>query len=189
MLIPLGFWAASGAGGGASAADFQLISTQVLGSSASSVTFSSIPSTFRHLQLRMTLKDSNGGSTMDAAYYTYNGDTGANYAWHYLSGNGSGVNSGWSNTYANSIRGVATSLFTASAYSSHVMDILDYKQTTKNKTTRIIGGATNSTYTAYEVAMNSGLWLSTAAITSITVGAVSGQTWVSGCRFSLYGWN
>jgi hypothetical protein len=185
MLLPLGILASSGGG----AADFQLISTQVLGSSAASVTFSSIPSTYRHLQLRMTLKDSNGGSTMDAAYYTYNGDTAANYAWHYLRGNGSGVNSSWSNTYANSIRGVATTLFTASAYSAHVMDILDYAQTTKYKTTRLLGGGLNSTYSAYEVALNSGLWMSTAAITSVTVGAQSGQTLLSGSRFSLYGWN
>jgi hypothetical protein len=187
MLIPLGFWAASGAGGGAGGNAMELISTQVLSTTASTVTFSSIPSTYRHLQLRMTLKDSNAGSTMDRAYYTYNGDTGANYAWHYLSGNGSGVNAGWSNTYDNSIRGVASTLFTASAYSAHVMDILDYAQTTKYKTTRLLGGASNSTYSAYEVALNSGLWMNTAAITSVTIGAQSGQNFLAGCRLSLYG--
>lgn len=187
-LLPLGIWAASGAGGGG-ATDFQLISTQVLTGSSASITFSSIPSTFRHLQVRMTLKDSNAGATMGKAYYTYNGDTGANYAWHYLEGNGSGMGSGWSNTYANSIYSVATTLFTASAHSAHIMEIADYSQTTKYKTTRILGGAAPSIYGAQSVSLTSGLWMNTAAITSLTIGAQSGQNFVSGCRFSLYGWN
>jgi len=189
-LLPLGIWAASGAGGAGGGTDFQLISTQLVTGSPSSVTFSSIPGTFRHLQVRMTLKDSNGGSTMDAAYFTFNGDTTAgNYALHYLDGNGSGVNTGYSNSYVNSIRSVATTLFTSSAHSAHVMDIADYSQTTKFKTTRILGGAAPSIYSAQSVSLTSGLWMNTAAITSLTIGAVSGQTFVSGCRFSLYGWN
>lgn len=188
-LLPLGIWAASGAGGGG-ASDFQLISTQVVSSPVASITFSSIPSTFRHLQVRMTMKDSNAGSTMDAAYYTFNGDTTtANYALHYLDANGSGVNTGYSNSYVNSIRSVATTLFTASAHSAHIMDVLDYSQTTKYKTTRILGGAAPSIYNAQSVSLTSGLWMNTAAITSLTIGAVSGQTLVSNCRFSLYGWN
>lgn len=188
MLIPLGFWAASGAGGGGG--DFQLISTQVVAVTAATVTFSSIPSTFRHLQLRMTLKDSNASSTMDAAYFTFNSDaTATNYSRHFLSGNGSGVNSGYANSNVNAIQSVATNLFTASAYSAHVMDVLDYAQTTKNKTVRILGGAHNSTYSAYSVSLSSAAWLSTAAVNSVTIGALAGQTWMIGSRFSLYGWN
>lgn len=189
-LLPLGIWAASGAGGGGAGTDFQLISTQVLTGSAASVTFSSIPGTFRHLQVRMTMKDSNAGSTMDAGYFTFNGDTTtANYALHYMDSNGSGFNTQYANTYVNSIRSVATSLFTSSAHSAHIMDIVDYSQTTKYKTTRILGGAGPSIYSAQSVSLTSGLWMNTAAITSLTIGAVSGQNFISNCRFSLYGWN
>jgi hypothetical protein len=138
----------------------------------------------------MTMKDSNAGSTMDAAYFTFNGDTTAtNYALHFMDSNGSGFSAGYGNTYVNSIRSVATTLFTSSAHSAHIMDIADYSQTTKYKTTRILGGAGPSIYSAQSVSLTSGLWMNTAAITSLTIGAVSGQTFVSNCRFSLYGWN
>jgi hypothetical protein len=189
-LLPLGIWAASGAGGGGGASDFELISTQLVTGSPSSVTFSSIPSTYRHLQVRMTMKNSNGASTMDQGYFTFNGDTTtSNYHAHWMNGNGSGTGNSYSNSYVASIRSVATSLFTASAFSGHILDVYDYGQTTKYKTSRIIGGATNTTYSAYDTSFSSQLWKSTAAITSLTIGAVSGQTFVSGCRFSLYGWN
>jgi hypothetical protein len=186
MLIPLGIWAASGAGGGASGTDFQLISTQVLASTANSVTFSSIPSTFRHLQLRTTMRDSFGSGYYDATV-TMNGVTSASYAYHYLQGGGASVNSGGSG----SVNGMYPVVYPANAITSGVfgamiLDVLDYAQTSKNKTIRSLGGVTATS--AQQVKLSSGFYNSTSAVTSLTITS-GGSAFQVGSRFSLYGWN
>lgn len=188
MPFSLGFWAAAGAGGGAAGA-FEQIETVSLTGSQSSVTFSSIPSTYKHLQVRMAVRTDAAGSTEDnSGLIEFNGDTtNGNYAGHYLSGNGSGVNSSGTSFKIGTIRNIATSLNTSSAYSAHIIDLLDYTSTNKNKTVRSFSGQHNSTYSAYGVALTSLLWLNTSAVTSFTLKPASGQNWVSGSRFTLYG--
>jgi hypothetical protein len=185
-LLPLGIWAASGAGGAAGGTDFQLISTQLLASTAASVTFSSIPSTYRHLQLRITLRDTFAVEQIDASM-RFNSDNGNNYSFHYLKGNGSAASSLAATGYNRlDILRAAGSNATTGIYVPNIVDILDYSQTTKNKVVRLLNGgqASSSTYT--QVALNSGLWMSTTAINSINIYS---QTLAIGSRFSLYGWN
>jgi hypothetical protein len=187
MLIPLGFWAASGAGGGASAADFQLISTQVLGSSASSVTFSSIPSTFRHLQIRVTWHENTSGYL----YVTANNHSVANSAAvHYLIGNGTAVTSNsninfpgyWFNGGGGAIDTNGTTVFSAG-----IIDVLDYSQTTKAKTYRMLWGQAVSGNN--QVGLTSGLDTSTEAVNNLKLWTGGAPTFAVGARFSLYGWN
>lgn len=180
MLIPFGFF------GGGKTADFQLISTQVLASTATSVTFSSIPSTFKHLQVRYVVRQSTTGTI--ATTWNFNGDSGANYAWHRMYGNGGSVGSDGTNA-ANQILSMtgpggtdASGIFLVG-----IADILDYGSTAKNKTIRYATGSKNTSTTNF-VALTSGLWTSTAAVTSMTLGALSGS-FAIGSRFSLYGWN
>jgi len=85
MLIPIGFL-----GGGAPAGSYELITTTILGSSTSSVTLSSIPSTYKHLEVRYTARQSGSGN-LNYMFYSVNGVTSGIYGTHYLLGQGSSV--------------------------------------------------------------------------------------------------
>jgi len=181
MPFGLGFFATAGAGG---AGSFDLLETQVLGSAVSSVTFSSLStyaSSYQHLQIRFTARSTSGAGSTLYTNFTLNSDTGANYAWHSLRGNGSNVGSfaGTSQNYGRS--GLATGSTAASnAFAASVLDILDPFETTKNKTTRFLAGAG-------EIYLGSSFWNNTAAISSITVSEGYSSNFVTGSRFSLYG--
>lgn len=185
MLIPLGILASSGAGG----ASFELISTTILGTSQSSVTFSSIPSGYTHLQIRMTSRTDESGATYnDSGFIELNGDTtNGNYNAHYLSANGSGVNASYTGGKIGSIRTLATSLNSASNYASHVIDLTDYTNVNKYKTVRVFSGQINSQFGSFGIAQTSLLWMNTSAVNSIKLAPNSGSNWVAGSRFSLYG--
>jgi len=186
-LLPLGIWAASGAGGGG-ASDFQLISTQLVSSSVASVTFSSIPSTFRHLQLRVAGRGEQSAASISIRL-TANSDSGANYASHYIFGDGSSVYSVGlpSETYA-SLGFIPAAQMASSVFGASIIDVLDYSKTTKNKTFRALNGFKDNTFPTNRVALHSALWASTSAINSLSLVAQSGN-WAVGSRFSLYGWN
>ena len=186
MPFGIGFFATAGAGGGAAPA-MELISTQLITSATSSVTFSSIPATYKHLQVRATIRTDRSGNTDDLMTMRVNGDTGGNYANHLLFGNGSSVSSAANATgltYQRNFR-VAGNDFTSSGYAAMVYDILDYSNTSKNTTSRhLIGLAGNYN----EIGLGSGLWMNTAAVTSLTFFmAITATNFVGGTRFSLYG--
>jgi hypothetical protein len=178
MPFGLGFFATTGAGAAAGA--YELIQSQVLGTSAASVTFSSIPQTYRHLQIRYVSQN----STSTVNQIQLNGDTGANYDWHILFGDGSNV---FSSAVNNTTFWQFVTPFTAdgaSFFGSGVLDILDYSSTSKNTTSRLLAGSVRGS--SNQVRLLSGLWRNTAAVTSIALNA-NGNNFVSGSRFSLYG--
>lgn len=180
MLIPLGILAASGAASGA----MELISTQLIASATSGVTFLSIPQTYKHLELRYTAR-SDWSSTGVFVNFTFNNDNNANYTTHRLVGNGSTVTSASSvgaNSMSNAGHQVPGANSATSAFGAGIIDILDYTSTTKNKVMRVFSGSTN----AYNVAMASGLWVNTAAISRIDLLMNSGN-FTAGSRISLYG--
>jgi hypothetical protein len=176
------------AGSSVAAGSFEQIATTLVTSDTTAVTFSSIPGTYKHLQIRMTSRTNEGGATSsDSGLIEFNGDTtNGNYAGHYIQGSGS-VNVGTNSFKIGSLRTLATSLNTGSAFAAHIIDIPDYVVTTKNKTARIFSGQLNTTYSAISMAMTSHLWINTAAITSISLKPASGASWTSGSRFTLYG--
>lgn len=183
MLGSLWFNSFSSGGGGAAA--YELISTSLISTNTASVTFASlntIASSYKHLQLRITERSS--ASTNSQLAIRFNGDSGSNYSEHQLKGNGSSVTSygGGSVTFAP--MGVTVeSGATASAFGGRIIDILDFSQTTKNKTIREIAGAAVS---PNSIAIYSAAWYNTAAVTSMEVFMNSGN-FVSGSRLSLYG--
>lgn len=183
MPFSLGFWAAAGAGGAGGGA-MELISTTVLSSSSSSVTFNSIPSTYKNLQIRFTAR--NVEAANGAIYVRLNGDSSsANYTFHRLYGNGSSVAADGSGTgsysglFAANIPGSNSS---ANIFGAGIVDVLGYGETTKYKTLRSLNGVYGA---ATIVALNSSVWINTAAITSLT--CASNATFDAGSRFSLYG--
>jgi len=138
---------------------------------AGDVTFTSIPSTFQHLQLRILGKNTN--TTYSSVYWTvrFNGDTGNNYDCHSIYANGSSAGAMGNGTYTNQMIAaeiIATASPTNSNNSSPVIiDILDYKDTTKNKVMRSIGGF--DSVTVRNIRLCGGLWMNTSAITSVTI--------------------
>jgi hypothetical protein len=156
--------------------------------SSSTITFSSIPSTYTHLQLRYIGRDNRSGVTTDAFVCQFNGDTGSNYLeYHLLQGDGStaaAAVSGVSNT--NILMGsIPAASALASTVGVGVVDILDYSNTNKYKTTRnLMGFEYNGSGT---IRLISGLWMSTSAINSITLTTGTGSNWTSATQFALYG--
>jgi hypothetical protein len=152
------------------------LATVAVGSGGSStVTFSSIPSGYSHLQIRGI-----SNATLSGGYLRFNGDSGTNYATHYLNGNGSTASAGavTSSTYIYGIlNGSAT-------YAASIVDILDYTNTNKYKTTRTLSGA-DENGSGY-VNFTSGVWMNTAAVTSITLSPQSGN-FAQYSTFVLYG--
>jgi hypothetical protein len=146
-----------------------------------SITFAGIPNTYKHLQIRTIAKSTSTGSQGDL---TFNGDTGSNYAWHQLFGNGSSAGADNSTSRAN-IVGVASLVASSitSVFSASIIDILDYTAN-KNKTVRhLVGQDENGSGV---ISLNSGLWMNTSAINTITITARSNAI-AQFSQFTLYG--
>lgn len=175
-------------GGAVALTDYQSIATMSVGSGgASSVTFSSIPSTFTHLQIRYTARQGSNG----AIWLTYNSDTSiSNYAIHRLWGDGSGTTSqGWgTGNFKQFVSGIPGSTDLANSFGVGVIDILDYANANKYKTSRSLSGydVNGSTPNPGQIYLNSGLWLNTSAISSITIESQSAN-FAQYSSFALYG--
>ena len=150
---------------------FESIATTTLSTSAASVTFSSIPSTYKHLQLRIfTRGNSSSGGYPTSAYLSINSDTtDANYTNHYLNGDGASATSGVAVSNRGNIfvtAGTNGSYSNTSTFTVTVLDFLDYANTNKYKTIRALnGGDFNG---AGSIRLASMVWKNTAAITSIS---------------------
>jgi hypothetical protein len=164
--------------------NYSSISTVTVGSTAvSSISFTGIPSTYTHLQIRgIALANSISGVKM-----SFNGDTGTNYAYHDLSGNGSAAHaSGVSSVGAPYIYSFAGAVQTTYPM-AFIIDVLDYANVNKYKTSRILAGNdTNNTNSYAGIEFNSTLWQNTNAITSINI-ANDNQTFTQYSSFALYG--
>ena len=167
---------------------YESIATVTGNGSAGTLSFTSIPSTYTHLQIRGIGRDGRAVSA-DTGYITLNSDSGSNWANHYINGNGSTASAGAnapslapSNMAHYVIAGTSAG---ASMYSATVIDILDYKNTNKNKTIRTMSGVDLNG--SGNVWYSSGLWLSTSAITQIDLTTGTGSAWTSASTFALYG--
>jgi len=164
---------------------FESIATATGTGSSGTITFSSIPSTYTSLQLRILGKttDSNG---LVSIQFRFNGDTASNYAYHRLQGDGATASASGSasQTFIESVTGMAGGFY-ADVFGAAIFDIHDYASTTKNKTTRMMLGTDRNG--GGIIQLHSGLWMQTSAITSITVTQNGGANWATGSVFSLYG--
>jgi hypothetical protein len=162
---------------------YSSIATQTVGSGgASSITFSSIPSTYTHLQVRLFGRQSSGG--FDQAHIQFNSDTSNNYATHNLNGNGSSAGTGYTtSTNKISVSAISGSNQNANVFCGSVIDILDYANVNKNKTTRALSGVDNNG-DGY-VWFVSGVWMNSAAVNTITL--ICGANFVQYTTAALYG--
>jgi len=175
------------------AGDFESIATVTVGAGgSSSITFSSIPSTYAHLQIR-ALGRSTRATTNDSVAARFNSDTtGYGTTGHVLYGNGASVfaSSDWisgSSNYAY-IGEVCGDNAGTDIFGVFVTDILDYANTNKYKTVRLLGGNDRNGGGTY-VNASVNLWRSTSAINQIRLYNYAGSTvyFTSGSVFSLYG--
>jgi hypothetical protein len=168
----------------AAAGDYESIATVSVGAGGSStVSFTSIPSTYSHLQVRI-LAQSARANTIDYFNMRINSDTGTNYYAHLLYGNGSSASAYATGTdskldFSQWVASSSTSIF-----GSAVIDVLDYTNTNKYKTVRCLNGydANGSGITQ----LASGLWMNTNAITGISF-YFSNANVAQYSHFALYG--
>jgi hypothetical protein len=170
---------------------YESIATVTVGSGGqSSISFTSIPSTYKHLQIRGIAKTTFTSDPAGASPFTigFNGNTTfTDYRTHQLLGDGSTAqaytvqSSGWLAGVGN-----AQNANTANNFSVFVIDILDYTNTSKNKVIRSLFG--NDRNGAGDVDFFSALWINTAAITTITTQfPQSPRSFAQYSSFALYG--
>lgn len=159
-------------------ATYEPIATQTLGSNATSIVFSSIPSTYTDLRFIIVGRVT---SAVDALI-RFNSDTGSNYSFTRLSGNGSfeATSRGQDRT---SIPITHTRAWSSANPSFFELNIFSYAGS-GNKTSLINTSGDQNGVGATEII--AGLWRNTAAITSITL-LVATDSIVAGATATLYG--
>lgn len=161
------------------ASSFESIATATGTGSSGTITFSSIPSTYKHLQVRFKVNATGSGYEL---WLTANGST-SGYTQHKLWGNGTSV-------YADGTTGAANDLVgwyigTDTTYPTvGIIDLTDYASTSKTKTIRGITGIDRNG-SGY-VGMTSSLWNNTSAISSLTLTA-NGINFATTDVVALYG--
>jgi hypothetical protein len=174
---------------------FDSIATTTLSSDSSTITFSNIPQTYKHLQVRALTKTAYTNTGVGGSQYKIllNGDTSTNYSMHQFNGNGSSLSaSGNGSTY---YWGIAVwnnaGGFGGSLYVPMILQIADYTNTNKYTTMMLDEGFNaNSTSTNTYIAKRTSVWQSTNAVTSITFDSSTPYAdgiWAAGTTFALYG--
>ena len=168
---------------------YESIATGTGNGTSATIVFSSIPSTFTHLQIRGIGRNTSNNNTFDRMRITFNSDSGTNYSLHELyTVNGTAYATATANAsamYGFNISYGGSSY--ANVFGAGVIDILDYANTGKYKTLRSLGGVdVNSTSLDEGSNFASGSWRSTSAISTITLNSAAGF-WATGTHFALYG--
>lgn len=183
---------AYGANTGVLVGDFESISTVTVGTATTTVSFTSIPATYSHLQIRASYQTSRVTYPLDKIFIRFNSDTASNYSTHVIQGNGASATSSVENTDKMTDRDMSSTTAATSGlvFGGLIMDILDYANTNKYKTARSISGFdTNGTVAGFggRAGLFSGNWRSTSAITSVTFTVDNAANFSVNSKFALYG--
>jgi len=162
-------------------ATYTPIASTTIGTAITTVSFSSISGTFTDLVLVYSTK-SQGGYDYQNSSITFNGDTGTNYSYTQLYGDGSSAASNRQSSQNNILVGVDIGTTQAGKFSVNILNIMNYSNTTTYKTLMTRKNATPSL-----VSTAVGLWRSTAAITSMTISRDDSNGFSVGSTFALYG--
>ena len=161
------------------ASTYEKIATTTLGSSAADVTFSSISGSYTDIVMVCQVKT----SALATIYIQFNSDTGSNYSWTNLAGDGSAASSSrGSNATFSRITNV---VYPDTTFNENIIvNFNNYSNSTTYKTFLSRANKANTDGGAEAIA---GLWRSTAAISTIKVYPSGGGTWSTGSTFTLYG--
>jgi len=163
--------------------DFDSIATVDVGSGgASTISFASIPSGYSHLQIRWYAQQLTNNTMLNIKV---NSDTGTNYTIHSVNGNGTSVGANYAAPvqFIRQLRAYGVS-DKANNCSVGIIDISDYANTSKYKTFRMVGGTDTGAGNG-SAEFESGMWMSTSAITQLDLNATYNFTQYS--SFALYG--
>jgi hypothetical protein len=162
---------------------YESIATVTVGAlGTDSISFTSIPSTYKHLQVRWIARDTT--SNLGYAFLRFNSDSGSNYSYHTLFGDGSSVGVDTGSSQTNAVAGLYGG--TANIFAANVLDILDYADTNKYKTTRVLDGFDVNGSGGYVEFTSSG-WRSTVAVNELSIRAQAGKAFNQYSHFALYG--
>jgi hypothetical protein len=174
----LGIWTSAQQGANA-VGDYESIQTVTVGSGgASSISFTSIPSTYSHLQIRVIARSSSNPQVN----LRFNSDSGSNYTEHQVGGNGTAASAYGAGSLNLMPQGPVAS--TTSVFAGFVIDILDYANTNKFKTIRGLNGYDQNG--SGFIGLYSNLWRNTAAVSNIELLANVGS-FAQYSSFALYG--
>lgn len=152
-----------------------------------SITFSNIPQTYQHLHIRGSIRTNRTPQNSEALAITFNSISTSTYTFHILYGEGSG--SGGAGGYVSQSRTEIASMMASGGmvnnFGAFISTILDYSNTSKNTTIKSISG--NDQNGSGVITLSSGLWINTAAITSITLDQPISTSFVEHTTVSLYG--
>ena len=158
---------------------YEAIATQTLGTTSSSVDFSSIPATFTDL---IAVVNATSDGTFANFNVRVNGDTGSNYSRTRLSGNGTSATSGRASNQTSfflaDVSGISNT-----GRSFYIVNFMNYANTTTYKTV-LSRTNTNNLNAGDGVELHAQLWRSTSAINEISFLVSS---FASGSTFTLYG--
>lgn len=175
---------ASGISGNLAVGAYEPIATLTASGSSQELTFSSIPQTYTHLEIRGIGQASYSSNDWGTVGVRFNGDSSSNYTRHALNGQGSSASSYGitGTTYADCGNGAY--LNSTSTVGASIITILNYTDTSKNKVAQGFSGVDNSGIGA--VGLASGVWAGTSSITSITV-YQQNANFTNKSTYALYG--
>jgi hypothetical protein len=161
---------------------YEPIATTTLGSASGSVTFSSIPSTYTDLVLIVNARQDTAVA-FQAFFCRINGDSGSNYSWTALAGNGSSAISERisSDNYCR-LSTIPGNNAGSSTYGTAIVNFMNYSNATTNKTMMSRGSVASS-----DSSVSVSLWRNTSAITSFVLYTAGLNNWASNSSFTLYG--
>lgn len=164
------------------------ITSAQLPTNSTAFLFNNIPATYTHLQIRGLVR-STYAQAIGIGWQMQMGpasgiDTGNNYSYHLLGGDGSSVfTGGQTGVSFMGVGEVNGSSSTAGMWTTFIIDILDYSNTNKTKNIRVLEA--QEVNGSGKIQLASGLWNSTQAVGTISLNC--SQTLVSGCTASIYG--
>jgi hypothetical protein len=169
---------------------YESIQTVTVGAGGSSAaSFTSIPSTYKHLQIRCLVKSTSAGNdawALSLQGYLNADTTVSNYAYHRIYGDGSTVVAGGAADAIGQL-GFIPSAGLTNVFAPSIIDILDYTNTNKFTTFRAINGSDSNNVGGGYVGFQSQLWKNTAAVNAIEFRAGASGTFAQYSSFALYG--
>ena len=158
-----------------------LASVTVPSGGAASISFTGIPSGYKHLQIRGITR----GTGNSAEWFLVNLNGTASVRSHMLYGQGS---SAASTSGANGLLGLPVVQTSAGAgiFGAFIVDVLDYASTNKTKTIRSLSGKNQNGYGTNYLGLGSSLYNSTDSVTSLTI-TPELASFAQHSHFALYG--
>ena len=167
------------------ASTYEPIATTTLGSDTATISFTSIPGTYTDLRLVLVARTDRASTGNDTVLLRFNSDSGTNYSYTSITGNGTTATSSLSSTVAQIIAGYAPrNNNTSGIFGLTTVDIFSYAGSTY-KTALCTGNSDLNG--SGEVNRTVGLWRSTSAITSVTFSLSSTFKYLTGSTATLYG--